>query len=163
MDEIRTAETKAGPSRLRGIPWPLALLLALLPPAAAAVFGLRVSQGLGMPFLIAYALCGLLAAGFVRRDGLVLAMFAPPLVMIVAATIAVFVDTSPTPRGLGPIVLAIATPVVPRFPVMAATTAATLIIGLVRLLVARFRARRPEPDREPEPEPGTAPADTGTA
>ncbi|TVT48069.1 hypothetical protein FNH05_18355 [Amycolatopsis rhizosphaerae] len=123
-----------------GLPWPVALLLALAAAVVGGLYDLRVSHGLDIPFTAAYALGSVAAAGFVRRRGLFVVMATPPLVMLVAATLAVYLENRPAP-GLSSLVFAVATPVVPRFPVMAGTTVAVLLIGTARLLVARRHNR----------------------
>lgn len=126
--------------RAGGVALPALILGVLVLSVAGSVFDLRVHHTLGIPFDTAFVLASLAAAIFARRDGLVVAMFAPPLVLILAAAAGVLLSRGPG-GGTVRVLLAIAAPVLPQFPVMATTTAATLVIGTVRLL--RRRQRRP--------------------
>ncbi|MFD2416890.1 DUF6542 domain-containing protein [Amycolatopsis pigmentata] len=145
VDEEPTMEI-AGPEPvpLRGLPWPVTMLLSLAVATGGSLWDLRVSHTLGVPFDTAVVLGSLFAVVFTRRRALTAPMFGPPLVMIVAAAIGVFVEVRP--RGeVSTIGLAIAVPVLPQFPVMAATTAATLLIGVFRLVRGRRRNRPAQP------------------
>lgn len=141
-----TGEDAAGRApRPWGLPWPVALLLALAPSVAGALYDLRASHGLEIPFAAAYVLGCATATCLVRRRGLFVVMVTPPLVMLAAVTLAVWVRDRA--QGFSSLVLAVATPVVPRFPVMAGTTVAVLLIGTLRLLVARGRGRAEDTPR----------------
>ncbi|NKQ55987.1 hypothetical protein HFP15_24210 [Amycolatopsis sp. K13G38] len=122
-----------------GIPPSAAIPGVLVVSVAGSVFDLRVNHTLGILFGAAFVLASLAATFFVRHSGVFVAMFVPPLVLLLAAAVGVLVNRG-VQGGMTAVLLAIATPVLPQFPVMAGTTAATLLIGGIRLL--RHRRQR---------------------
>lgn len=139
-EEPPTERIEPKPASAGGLPWPVTMLLSLAVATGGALWDLRVAHTLGVPFDTGFVLGSLFAIVFTRRRALTAPMFCPPLVMIIAATIGVFVEVRP--RGeLSTIGLALAVPVLPQFPVMAATTAATVLIGVFRLVLGRRRNR----------------------
>ncbi|HJQ48119.1 MAG TPA: DUF6542 domain-containing protein [Amycolatopsis sp.] len=139
-DEARGDEGRG--SARRGVPGPAAIPAVVVLSVAAAVFDLRVNHTLGVPFEVAFVLVSVLAVLVVRPGGIVVAMFAPPLVLILAAATGVLVEQGihGIQGGSSALLLAIATAVLPQFPVMAGTTAATLVFGTIRLLRHRGRS-----------------------
>lgn len=136
MDKTTRKPVSAG-----GLPWPVVMLLSLTVATGGSLWDLRLSRTLGVPFDTAYVLGSLAAVCLTRRRALTVPMVGPPLVMVAAATIGVFVYTRPQ-GGASAVGLAIATPVLPQFPVMAATVTATILIGAFRLVRGRLRSRR---------------------
>ncbi|MBW0010077.1 MAG: hypothetical protein JO063_08170 [Pseudonocardiales bacterium] len=97
---------------------------------------------LGVVFQACYFLGCLLAVVIVQRKGLFGPMVQPPLILAVAVAGAVLAaDSHPTGGGMIATALAVGTPLISDFPVMAITTGLTLTIGILRLIIQR----RPTP------------------
>ncbi|WP_344073616.1 DUF6542 domain-containing protein, partial [Prauserella alba] len=125
----------------RGLPWWGAVLLALVTAIAGAVLSMQISDGLGLPFQLIYVVGALAAVAAVRRRNLFGPMVQPPLVMAVTVPLVVLTDTSlPESNDTLANVLAISTPLINNFPVMAIATALTVGLGVLRI----YRERDPD-------------------
>ncbi|MBB3663800.1 MULTISPECIES: DUF6542 domain-containing protein [Prauserella salsuginis group] len=125
----------------RGLPWWGAVLLALVTAIAGAVLSMQVSDGLGLPFQLIYVAGVLAAVAGVRRRNLFGPMVQPPLVMAATVPLVVLTDTSlPESNDTLADVLAISTPLINNFPVMAIATALTVGLGVLRI----YRERDPD-------------------
>src|ERR1700754_1648300 len=105
---------------------------------------------LGTVFTICYISGCLLAAAWVRRDGLFGPLVQPPLLVAVAVPAVVLLGGSPRPgQGVTERLLVIGAPLVNAFPVMAGTTAAVVALGVLRMEPQR-------PLEPPQPPPVSA-------
>lgn len=167
----------------RGLPWWGAVLLALLTAIAGAVLSTQVTDGLGLPFQLIYVAGALAAVAAVRRRNLFGPMVQPPLVMAITVPLVVLTGTSlPESNDTLADVLAISTPLINNFPVMAIATALTIALGVFRIYRERDPDRavkessqrkrnrdddgtggRPAPPQEKRPAKGKAPADPAAA
>lgn len=131
----------------RGIPWWAAVLLAF----AATGIGIAIDLGRGdtltRVFLAFYAVGCVVAVLVVQRRGLFAAMVQPPLILAIAVPVVVKLLGSGSSGGLRNEIITLALPLVNGFPTMAVTTAITVGLGVVRLVVTRApgsdRRRRP--------------------
>jgi hypothetical protein len=142
QDETPTA------SRQWGLPWWAAILLPLVLTAAGAYVDLHFDRGLGVPFQAAFGAGCLISVLFVRRRNLFGPMVQPPLILLFAASpVVVLLNGRGLSGGLASQALTIGAPLVDNFMVQAGVTVATVVIGLVRLIIIR---------RRPTPEPAAA-------
>jgi hypothetical protein len=148
MDDETTAE-----SRPRGLPWWAAILLPLATTAGGAYADLTFDHGLGVPFQAAFAAGCVLSVLFVRRRNLFGPMVQPPLIMLFAASpVVLLVDGHGLGGSLTSNALTVGTPLVDNFMTQVGVTIATVVVGLIRLILTR---RRKPAVPEPEPEPAT--------
>ncbi|MGH8919840.1 MAG: DUF6542 domain-containing protein [Actinomycetes bacterium] len=144
--------------RHAGVRWWLAVGLALACTAAGAFADIQRINRLSIVFHACYVLGCLLAVTVVQRKGLFGPMVQPPLILAFAVPGVVLVSGSVPSGGVTAAALAVGTPLINGFPIMAATTALTLALGAFRI-----RAQRPPtvPKRLPESvndlEPGSEP------
>ena len=138
----------------------LAAVLGLRPVAAIGLGALLTAIGvvvdltwvgsLGAVFTICYVSGCLLAVAWVRREGLFGPLVQPPLLVAVAVPAVVLLSGSPRPgQGVTERLLVIGAPLVNAFPVMAATTAAVVALGVLRMVLQR-------PLEPPQPPPVSA-------
>lgn len=129
----------------RGLPWWGAVLVALVTAIAGAVLSTLVSDGLGLPFQLIYIAGSLGAVAAVRRRNLFGPMVQPPLVMAITVPLVVLTGTSlPESNDMLANVLAVGTPLINNFPVMAIATALTIALGIFRI----YRERDPDRPRK---------------
>jgi hypothetical protein len=159
----------------RGLPWWAAVLLALVLSAAGAVVDRarlvddERLNALGV-YQVAFLAGCVLAVLAVRRRNLFGPMVQPPLIF--AAT---FVPVQLTARtstgtdtGAKKLIFEVGLPLASSFPWMAGATAATILLGVVRLLIQRDPNRRlsagddqPRKDRDGERDRGGRSRDRG--
>ena len=123
----------------RGLPWWLAVLLALGLAVAGALLGKPAQGNLPLVFKICYVAGAVLAVCVVRRRGVFGPMVQPPLILAVVVPGVVLATSGSQGDDTLAKALNIATPLINGFPTMAITTGVTLAIGLVRI----FRERDP--------------------
>jgi hypothetical protein len=121
----------------RGVPWWGAVLIA----ATATLIGLAIEAGsshseLGGVFAVCYALGCIAAVLAVRQSGIFTAVVQPPLLLFVAVPLAYYLFHESSFGGLKDILITCGYPLIERFPLMLFTTAAVLLIGLVRWYLA---------------------------
>jgi hypothetical protein len=152
----------------------LATVLGVPPVAAVGVAALFTGIGaavdlvrigsLGTIFTICFVAGCVLAVAWVRRSGLFGPMVQPPLLVAVAVPVVVLLAGTPTPgAGVAERLLVIGAPLVNAFPIMAWGTGATLLLGVVRLVLQR--PPKLKAGNRPTAKPGTAkagPAKTAT-
>jgi hypothetical protein len=134
-------DTSAALRTVRGIPWWVAVLLALGFTGLGVFVDMERINRLGWIFQACYFAGCLLAVCWVQRRGLFGPMVQPPLILALAVPGVVLATAG---AGLGDSLsakaLAIGTPLINGFPTMAITTGLCVLIGLVR--IARQRPPR---------------------
>lgn len=119
----------------RGLPSWAAGALAVGLSVVAGVVDEQINHTVGVPFGVGYVLGCVGAVLMVRPRGLFVPAAAPPLIMVLAVTIAAM--TAPGHGTLTALALAIGTQVLFVFPLMAVVTGVTLVVGAVRELARR--------------------------
>ncbi|TKG61323.1 DUF6542 domain-containing protein [Prauserella endophytica] len=125
----------------RGLPWWGAVLLTLGLAVVGAIVDLQVSDDLGVLFQVMFLIGSLAAVAAVQRRNLFGPMVQPPLIL--AFTVPVLVLTAsglPSSSDTLAKVLAISTPLINAFPMMAITTGLTVALGFYRM----YRERDPD-------------------
>ena len=116
----------------------------------STLIGLAIEAGLGHRelggvFAAFYALGCLAAVLTVRHSGLFTAVIQPPLLLFVAVPLAYYLFHESAFGGLKDILITCGYPLIERFPLMLFTSAAVLLIGLVRWYLATSAPDRPAP------------------
>ena len=121
-----------------GLPGWAAVLCALGFTALGVFADLERLNRLGLIFQVCYFLGCLIAVVMVQRRALFAPMVQPPLILALAVPGVVLVAGSP-PQGEGVIAtaLALGTPLINGFPTMAVTTAVTVAVGFIRMIIQR--------------------------
>ncbi|WP_344684472.1 DUF6542 domain-containing protein, partial [Saccharopolyspora taberi] len=114
-----------------------ALLLAVVPTALGTVLDILIWSQPGLLFKSCFFVGSVLAVSMVKRKNLFGPMVQPPLVLALVMPVLVLLTGSGTPKdgGMAAKALAVVNPLISSFPVMAATAALSLAIGLARMLV----------------------------
>lgn len=103
--------------------------------ATLAGFAIEAGSGhseLGFIFAASYALGCIAAVLAVRHSGIFTAVIQPPLLLFVAVPFAYFLFHGSNFNGLKDVAITCGYPLIERFPLMLFTSAAVLVIGLVR-------------------------------
>lgn len=108
---------------------------------SGTLLGLAIEAGaghkeLGAVFAACFAVSCVAAALAVRQSALFTAVVQPPLLLFVAIPLAYYLFHSGSFNGLKDGLITCGYPLIERFPLMLFTTAATLLVGLVRWYVA---------------------------
>lgn len=133
----------------RGVPWWGAVLLAFGLALIGAFVDQLATDGLSLIFHVCYVVGALGAVLAVQRKSLFGPMVQPPLAMALAVPLIVL-TASGLPEGSDMLskALAIGTPLINSFPVMAGTTAATVLVGILRLVKQRDPEARTKSGRD---------------
>ncbi len=145
------ADHRSALPRVPGIPWWGAIALATT--ASAIGFAYDAGSGekeLSVVFAICYVAGCLLAVLAVRRSGIFTAVIQPPLILFVIVPAAYFVFHGSTITGVKDILINCGYPLIERFPLMFFTSAAVLVIGLVRWYFASSTQQATPKDVEAE-------------
>ncbi len=136
QEPVRWSERSALGAR-RGISWWAAGVLPFVLTAVCVLVDLLRGAGAGMFFVAGYFLGCLLAVVLVRRGNLFGPMVQPPLIAAVTLPLLVLLTGTGFDWGGGRrnILLAVATPLINSFPVMATTTVLVLVVGVLRIRV----------------------------
>ncbi|WP_277675570.1 DUF6542 domain-containing protein, partial [Saccharopolyspora rectivirgula] len=133
----------------RGLPLGGALLLAAGLTALGTVLDVLIWSQPGLIYKGCFLVSCTLAVGLVRRRNVFGPMVQPPLVLAVVMPLVVLLTGLGDGAGLASKALAVVNPLINSFPVMAATTAIAVVIGLVRMFVTeRAPAKNTTPDEE---------------
>jgi hypothetical protein len=148
VPEQRRAAADARPrsAPAAGLSWWGAVLIAV----TSTLIGLAIEAGLGHKelggvFAAFYALGCLAAVLTVRYSGIFTAVIQPPLLLFVAVPLAYYLFHESAFGGLKDILITCGYPLIERFPLMLFTSAAVLLIGLVRWYRATSAPSRPQP------------------
>jgi len=129
-----------------GVPWWGAVLIAL----SATLLGIAIEAGsghreLGAIFAVLYALGCLAAVVAVRRAGIFTAVIQPPLLLFVGVPLAYYLLHGSEFGGFKDVIITCGYPLIERFPLMLFTSAAVLLIGLVRWYLVMSAPGGPQP------------------
>ncbi|WP_029114227.1 DUF6542 domain-containing protein [Mycobacterium sp. URHB0044] len=129
--------------RVPGVPWWGAVVLA----ATAAAVGFAYDAGTGdktlsSVFTVCYVAGCLLAVLGVRQSGVFTAVIQPPLILFFLVPTAYFVFHGGTFTGIKDTLINSGYPLIERFPLMFFTSAAVLLIGMVRWYLGMAAGRR---------------------
>ncbi|QGK68809.1 hypothetical protein GIY23_03945 [Allosaccharopolyspora coralli] len=149
------ADRSAFPT-MRGKAWWIALAFSVLPTALGTLADVLLWSRPGLLFTACFFVGSVMSVLLVRRRSVYGPMVTPPLVLAVTMPIVVLLAGSGAPEGGGTTAtaLALASPLINGFPTMAATTVATLVIGLVRMFVLERKpaqANADAPTRKTKP------------
>ena len=114
----------------------------------------RLRQELTNVFAASYALGSIVAVLAVRQSGIFTAVIQPPLILLVAVPTSYFLFHGAHFAGIKDTLINFGYPLIERFPLMFFTSAAVLLIGLIRWYLGRFASRL----RRKPPMPPTLPA-----
>jgi hypothetical protein len=173
--EVRRAAVR-GPevsARGSGGRWPmadrsvLATVLGVPPMAAVGMAAALTALGvfvdltrvgsLGVVFTVCHLTGCVLAAAWVRRDGLFGPLVQPPLLVAAAVPVVVLLAGSPKPgAGIAERLLVIGAPLVNAFPIMAWTTGLVLALGVARIVLQRPAGPAERPARAVSARRGSA-------
>ena len=130
------------PRRDWGLPSWTAVLLALLCTLAGTLVDLWLGSQPGRFFQAGYVVGCVLAVCVVRRRSLLAPMVQPPLVMVSMVPLAIVLDAAWPPGGIITHLMAAIMPVFTNFTVQASVTVATVVLGLIRIILHRRPADR---------------------
>jgi len=135
----------------RGLPWWAAVLLPLVLSAIGAVLDRgRLTDderltALGL-YQVLFLLGCVVAVLAVRRRNLFGPMVQPPLIFAVTFVPVQLTARTSTETGTKKLIFEVGLPLASSFPWMAGATAATIVLGVLRLLIQRDPARRLQVD-----------------
>lgn len=132
-DDAVPWDERAGIGSFRGMPWWGAAVLAFGVALVGAVVDMQVTDGLNWTFQGAYLAGSLAAVVVAQRRNLFGPMVQPPLVLAITVPLVVLTGSG-MPQGSDTLaaVLAVSTPLINAFPMMAVATALTVVVGIVR-------------------------------
>ncbi|MGH3915195.1 MAG: DUF6542 domain-containing protein [Pseudonocardiaceae bacterium] len=145
--------------RHAGVQWWLAVCLALAFTTVGAFADIQRINRLGIVFQACYLSGCLLAVTVVQRKGLFGPMVQPPLILALVVPSVVLLAGSVPSGGTTAAALAVGTPLLNGFPIMAVTTALTLALGAFRISTQRPpTAQNGSPQSLSDPERSGQPA-----
>lgn len=121
----------------KGIPWWAAILAALVPAFIGAFIDINSSKTVGWTFNVVFFLGALAAILLVQRRSLFGPMVQPPLVLAVTVPTLVLLTGGVQKGGLSAMALGLGKPLIDSFPVMAVTTAFTVGLGILRIVLQK--------------------------
>ena len=120
---------------LPGVPWWVAVVIAVLGAALGFGIDLEVNSKVGVIAWVLTILGVLIVALLIRRHAIFTAMVQPPLVVVFGLIIGYLIALNGSVLNLG-------LKLVSAFPLMLVATAVGLIIGMVRIIAQPLRAPR---------------------
>ncbi|RAS63842.1 hypothetical protein C8D87_106244 [Lentzea atacamensis] len=121
----------------KGIPWWAAILCALVPAFIGAFIDISSSKTVGWTFNAVFFVGALVAILLVQRRSLFAPMVQPPLVLAATVPLLVMLTGGVQKGGLAAMAIGLAKPLVDSFPVMAVTTAVTVTLGIIRIVIQK--------------------------
>lgn len=121
----------------KGIPWWAAILAALVPAFIGAFIDINSSKTVGWTFNVVFFLGALAAILLVQRRSLFGPMVQPPLVLAITVPLLVLFTGGIAKGGLTSMALGLGRPLIDSFPVMAVTTAVTVGLGILRIVLQK--------------------------
>ncbi|SDP49567.1 hypothetical protein SAMN05421507_109146 [Lentzea jiangxiensis] len=129
----------------RGIPWWAAILCALVPAFIGAFIDISSSKTVGWTFIVVFFAGALAGIVLVQRRSLFGPMVQPPLVLAATVPTLVLLTGGVAKGGLSAMALGLGRPLIDSFPVMAITTAVTVGLGILRIILQK-NPNRPTKD-----------------
>ncbi|MET9228257.1 DUF6542 domain-containing protein [Lentzea sp. NPDC003310] len=129
----------------KGIPWWAAILAALVPAFIGAFIDINSSKTVGWTFNVVFFVGALAAIVLVQRRSLFGPMVQPPLVLAATVPTLVLLTGGVAKGGLSTMALGLGKPLIDSFPVMAITTAVTVGLGILRMILQK-NPNRPSKD-----------------
>ncbi|GGU61193.1 hypothetical protein GCM10010178_61790 [Lentzea flava] len=121
----------------KGIPWWAAILCALIPAFIGAFIDINSSKTVGWTFNGVFFVGALAGILLVQRRSLFAPMVQPPLVLAATVPTLVLLTGGVQKGGLSAMALGLGKPLIDSFPVMAVTTAVTVVLGIVRIFIQK--------------------------
>jgi hypothetical protein len=121
----------------KGIPWWAAILCALVPAFIGAFIDINSSKTVGWTFNAVFFLGALAGILLVQRRSLFAPMVQPPLILAATVPLLVLFTGGIKKGGLLNMAVGLGRPLVDSFPVMAVTTAVTVALGIVRIVIQK--------------------------
>ncbi|MDX8148265.1 DUF6542 domain-containing protein [Lentzea sp. BCCO 10_0061] len=121
----------------KGIPWWAAILAALVPAFIGAFIDINSSKTVGWTFNAVFFLGALAAILLVQRRSLFGPMVQPPLILAITVPLLVLFTGGIAKGGLTSMALGLGRPLIDSFPVMAVTTAVTVGLGILRIVLQK--------------------------
>lgn len=132
-EQTDAAVDRSALPRVPGLPWWSAVVIAVIFTAIGIAFDAGTgNKELGAVFATCYVLGCLLAVLAVRQSSVFTAVIQPPLILFVAVPSAYFLFHTAEIGGIKDILINCGYPLIERFPLMFFTSAAILILGMVR-------------------------------
>ena len=121
----------------KGIPWWAAILAALIPAFIGAFIDINSSKTVGWTFNVVFFVGALAGILLVQRRSLFAPMVQPPLILAATVPALVLFTGGVQKGGLANMALGLGKPLIDSFPVMAATTAVTVALGILRIVLQK--------------------------
>ncbi len=121
----------------KGIPWWAAILSSLVPAFIGAFIDINSSKTVGWTFIAVFFVGALAAILLVQRRSLFAPMVQPPLVLAATVPVLVLFTGGVQKGGLANMALGLGKPLIDSFPVMAITTAVTVAVGILRMVIQK--------------------------
>jgi hypothetical protein len=121
----------------KGIPWWAAILCALVPAFIGAFIDISSDKTVGWTFNAVFLLGALAGILLVQRRSLFAPMVQPPLILAATVPTLVLLTGGIQKPGLGAVAIGMGRPLIDSFPVMAVTTAVTVAVGVLRIIIQK--------------------------
>lgn len=121
----------------KGIPWWAAILCALVPAFIGAFIDINSSKTVGWTFITVFFIGALAGILLVQRRSLFAPMVQPPLILAATVPTLVLFTGGVQKGGLSAMALGLGKPLIDSFPVMAVTTAVTVALGILRIVLQK--------------------------
>jgi hypothetical protein len=121
----------------KGIPWWAAILCALVPAFIGAYIDINSSKTVGWTFIAVFLVGALAGILLVQRRSLFAPMVQPPLILAATVPTLVLLTGGVAKGGLSSMALGLGKPLIDSFPVMALTTAVTVALGILRIVLQK--------------------------
>lgn len=121
----------------KGIPWWAAILCALVPAFIGAFIDVNSSKTVGWTFIAVFFIGALAGILLVQRRSLFAPMVQPPLILAATVPTLVLLTGGVAKGGLSAMALGLGKPLIDSFPVMALTTAVTVAVGILRIVLQK--------------------------
>jgi hypothetical protein len=135
-----------------GVPWWAAVVVAVTGVAAGFAFDAGSGKELTSVFSGLYVVGCLAAVLAVQQAGVFTAVIQPPLILFCAVPGAYFLFHGAKFTGVKDLVINCGYPLIERFPLMLFTSAAVLLLGLVRWYLGMVQSRRAAADIDDAPD-----------
>jgi len=135
-----------------GVPWWAAVVVAVTGVAAGFAFDAGSGKELTSVFSGLYVVGCLAAVLAVQQAGVFTAIIQPPLILFCAVPGAYFLFHGAKFTGVKDLVINCGYPLIERFPLMLFTSAAVLLVGLVRWYLGMVQSRRAAADVDDAPD-----------